>query len=314
MSSPTLPLESSYRVARAASAPAAHPVALPPKRNAIVPLDTVLPPARAAAAKSPETKDENTLARRTLRVAQFAIFPLFVLAAWWTASALKILPANILPSPLAVVQTAQDLWVNGEIVSNVGVSLWRVARGAALGLVIGLTLGVALGFSPAVESWLGPTFRTLAQIPSIALIPLLMMVLGIDDSLKLFIMAKACVVPLTLVTAEGIRNIPKTYLEVGEVFRLSRWTLIRRVILPGALPPIFIGIRQGLAHVWVSLVAVEVLASAEGIGYLMTWGRLLFQLDVVLVCVAIIGFVGFALDFTVRKTEARLLRWRGTEA
>jgi sulfonate transport system permease protein len=116
------------------------------------------------------------------------------------------------------------------------------------------------------------------------------------------------------VTADGIRNISKTYLEVGSVFRLSRWALIRRIILPGALPSIFTGIRQGLAGVWVSLVAVEVLASAEGIGYLMTWGRLIFQLDVVLVCVAIIGVVGFTLDFSLRKLESRLLTWRGTTA
>jgi sulfonate transport system permease protein len=212
------------------------------------------------------------------------------------------------------VQTAHDLWVSGEISSNVGISLWRVVRGGAIGLTVGLALGLALGFSPAVDSWIGPLFRTIAQIPSIALIPLLMMLLGIDDKLKLFIMAKACVIPLALVTADGIRNISKTYLEVGAVLRLRRWTLIRRIVLPGALPSIFVGIRQGLAGVWVSLVAVEVLASAEGIGYLMTWGRLIFQLDVVLVCVAIIGLVGFILDFSLRKIEARLLSWRGTEA
>lgn len=251
---------------------------------------------------------------RLLRVFQSLILPLTVLTAWWITSAYEVLPANILPSPIAVVQTAHDLWVSGEISSNVGISLWRVVRGGAIGLTVGLALGLALGFSPAVDSWIGPLFRTIAQIPSIALIPLLMMLLGIDDKLKLFIMAKACVIPLALVTADGIRNISKTYLEVGAVLRLRRWTLIRRIVLPGALPSIFVGIRQGLAGVWVSLVAVEVLASAEGIGYLMTWGRLIFQLDVVLVCVAIIGLVGFILDFSLRKIEARLLSWRGTEA
>jgi len=169
-----------------------------------------------------------------------------------------------------------------------------------------------LGFSPAVESWIGPLFRTIAQIPSIALIPLLMMVLGIDDRLKLFIMVKACVIPLAFTTADGIRNIPAHYLEVGKVFQLSRWTLIKKIILPGALPSIFSGVRQGLAHVWVALVAVEVLASADGIGYLMTWGRQIFQLDVVLVCVAVIGLIGFVLDFGLKQLESFLLRWRGT--
>jgi len=249
-----------------------------------------------------------------VRIFQFSVFPLLVLATWEIASALHLLPANILPGPVAVLRTAWEL-VTGEYGEKLSVhliaSLWRVARGAAIGLPIGLLLGLALGFSPAIESWIGPLFRTIAQIPSIALIPLLMMVLGIDDKLKLFIMAKACVIPLTLVTADGIRNIPKSYLEVGEVLRLRRWTLLGKVVLPAALPSIFTGVRQGVAHVWVSLVAVEVLASTEGIGYLMTWGRLIFQLDVVLVCVGVIGLIGFTLDFGLRRFEGRLLRWKG---
>jgi sulfonate transport system permease protein len=251
---------------------------------------------------------------RLIHAAQFLLLPALVGAAWWTVHALGLVSERILPGPVTVLRTFVELLANGDIASNLGVSLWRVARGASIGISVGLGLGLALGFSPTADSWLGPTFRVVAQIPSIALIPLLMMVLGIDDKLKLFIMAKACVIPLTLVTADGIRNIPRAYLEVGQVFQLGRWGAIRRIVLPGALPAIFSGIRQGLAHVWVSLVAVEVLASAEGLGYLMTWGRLIFQLDVVLVCVALIGAIGLALDFGLRRAEARLLRWRGGDA
>lgn len=241
---------------------------------------------------------------------QYAVFPLSVLLLWWLASGLEWVPPNILPSPGAVAASFVELLAGGEIAEHLGISLWRVAQGAALGLTIGLLLGVALGASPAFESWIGPSFRILVQVPSIALIPLLMMVLGIDDRLKLFIMAKACVVPLALVTADGIRNIPGAYLEVARAMKLSRWTLYRRVILPGALPAIATGVRQGVAHVWVALVAVEVMASAEGIGYLMTWSRQIFQLDVVLVCVALIGLTGFMLDHVFRRAENRLLKWR----
>jgi len=254
---------------------------------------------------------------KAMRVMQSLILPALLLAGWSGISHFKLLPANILPGPTTVFSTFCDLVTGayGEKIStHLAVSLWRVARGAAIGLPVGLALGLALGFSPAVESWIGPIFRTIAQIPSITLIPLLMMILGIDDKLKLFIMAKACVIPLTLVTAAGIRDIPRQYLEVGEVFRLRRWTQITKIIIPGALPSIFTGIRQGIAHVWVTLVAVEVLASADGIGYLMTWGRTLFQLDLVLVCVAIIGSIGFILDFGLRRCESRLLKWGGNQA
>lgn len=247
-------------------------------------------------------------------VVQYLALPVLLLGGWTLASHLGLISERILPAPQTVLRTFGELLGNGELATHLAVSLGRVARGAALGLSLGLALGLALGFSPAVETWVGPTFRTLAQIPSIALIPLLMSVLGIDDALKLFIMAKACVIPLALITADGIRALPANYLEVGRVFRLGRWETLRRIVLPGALPPIFVGIRQGLAHVWVALVAAEVLASADGLGYLMTWGRLLFQLDVVLVCVALIGTIGFLLDFGLRRAETRLLRWRGDPA
>lgn len=248
-----------------------------------------------------------------IRVAQSTIVPAVVFAAWWFVSSHGLLSEKILPAPSTVFATFKELLAGGDIATHLGVSLGRVALGAALGVTLGLTLGIALGFSATIETWVGPTFRTIAQVPSIALIPLLMMVLGIDDRLKLFIMVKACVIPIAFTTADGIRAISRQHLEVGEVFRLSRWTRVTKIILPGALPAISSGVRQGVAHVWVSLVAVEVLASAEGIGYLMTWGRLIFQLDVVLVCVAIIGAIGFTLDFSLRRLEAYLLRWRGKE-
>lgn len=253
------------------------------------------------------------LRRRGMIVLQFSIFPLLLLGLWWFVSSREILPTNILPTPLTVFQTFQDELSGGELAHHLGISLWRVAQGAALGVSLGLLLGVALGTSPTFESWIGPMFRTLVQVPSIALIPLLMMVLGIDDNLKLFIMAKACVIPLALITADGIKNIPQSYIEVGKVLKLRPYALFRQVVLPGAMPAIFTGVRQGIAHVWVALVAVEVMASSDGIGYLMTWSRHLFQLDVVLVCVATIGITGFALDFGMRKFEAHLLKWRGDQ-
>jgi sulfonate transport system permease protein len=252
--------------------------------------------------------------KRAARFAQYLLLPVALLGAWWLAHAHGLITDRILPGPGAVARTFGELWSSGELATHLGVSLRRVARGAALGVTLGLALGVALGISRTLDSWVGPTFRTVAQIPSIALIPLLMCVLGIDDGLKLFIMAKACVVPLALVTADGIRELPAGYRELGQVFRLPRAVMLRRIVLPAALPSIFTGVRQGLAHVWVSLVAVEVLASAEGLGYLMTWGRLIFQLDIVLVCVALIGAIGLGLDLGLKQAEARLLRWRGSPA
>jgi sulfonate transport system permease protein len=244
-------------------------------------------------------------------VALGLIFPLAILALWWWVSDRAFLPATILPGPKVVFATFQDLIGTGDLQNNLGISLLRVAKGFALGSVLGLALGLALGFSATFERWVGPTFRTLAQVPPLAWIPLLMQIFGIDETLKLVVMAKAAMIPIAFTTSSGIRSMPAAYLEVGKVLRLRRATLLLRVILPGALPAIFSGLRQGLSHVWVSLIIVEMLASAEGIGYLMSWGRTIFQLDIVMVGIIVIGVVGFSLDLTLKLLESRLLRWQG---
>jgi sulfonate transport system permease protein len=189
------------------------------------------------------------------------------------------------------------------------VSLRRVAIGFAGGASLGLVLGVAMGSSRTLEAWIGPSFRTVAQIPSLAWIPLLMMVLGIGEALKFVVLAKAAMVPVAIASAAGISAIPREHLEVARVLKLSRTALIAKVILPGALPSVFSGVRQGLASVWTSLIIVEMMASADGLGYLMNWSRLLFQLDVVMVCIAVVGLVGFSLDYSLKRVEARLQGW-----
>jgi sulfonate transport system permease protein len=244
------------------------------------------------------------------RVIQAFIVPCIILAIWAENSHYGWISPRILPPPSAIVNTFEAMIANGDIGSNLGISLLRVLEGFLLGATLGLALGIAMGLSDAVEVWIGPLFRFVTQIPTLVWIPLLMQLLGIDEALKLVVMAKACSIPITMTTSEGIRNIPQKYLEVGQVLVLPRHLLLRKIILPGALPSIFTGLRQGIAHVWISLVIVEMMASTNGIGYLMSWARTLFQLDEVIVCIVLIGVIGFTLDFSLRRVEMRLLRWR----
>jgi sulfonate transport system permease protein len=183
-----------------------------------------------------------------------------------------------------------------------------VAVGFALGGVLGLALGMAMGFSRTLDAWIGPLFRVIAQVPSLAWIPLLMMILGIGETLKFVVLAKACLVPVAITTAAGIRNISSDYVEVGRVLKLSRLSVVGKIIIPGALPSIFSGFRQGLSGVWTSLIIVEMMASANGMGYLMSWARQLFQLDVVMVGIVVVGVIGFTLDLILKRAEARLGR------
>ena len=220
------------------------------------------------------------------------------------------LPPQVLPAPSEVAGALRDLAANGDLLSNTAISLLRVVEGFAAGAVLGLLLGIAMGLSRTVEEIVKPLFTAFAQVPTLGWIPLLMLLVGIGEPLKVLVIAKAALVPVTLNTYAGIRAVPALYREVGTVFRFSPWQVLHKIVLPAAVPPIFAGLRYGLTHAWNALVAVELLASAEGLGYLLVWGRQMFWLDTMMGAMLVIGVVGFALDRMMGLLEARLLRWR----
>jgi sulfonate transport system permease protein len=237
-------------------------------------------------------------------------FPLAVLLLWHVSSLLGWAPEQVLPPPGQVFQTFWDMLVSGEIWDNLTISLMRVFTGFGIGLIAGLVLGTAMGLSPAARDYLYPLFKAFAQVPVIGWLPLLMLLVGIDETLKFLLIAKATLVPVTLNTCQGIQGVPNRYIEVARVYGFTRWQLLTKVVFPAATAPIWNGVRYGLTHAWLALVVVELLASSEGIGFLIVYGRQLFQLDVVLAAVLAVGIVGFVIDKLLSLTEAWLLRWR----
>ncbi|MDR2690370.1 MAG: ABC transporter permease subunit, partial [Azoarcus sp.] len=170
-------------------------------------------------------------------------------------------------------------------------------------------LGFAIGLSARARAYLHPTFEVFAQFPVIGWIPLLMLFLGIDEALKIVAISFAVVVPVTVNTYKGILAIERNLLEVGRVYAFTHRQTLLRIVIPSALPSIFSGIRQGIMQAWLSLIFVELLASSEGLGYLMTWARQVMQLDIVFVLIVVVGLVGFALDWALQKTEKHFLAW-----
>ena len=167
-----------------------------------------------------------------------------------------------------------------------------------------------MGLSPTFKDYVYPLFKAFSQIPVLGWLPLLMLLVGIDEALKIILISKAALVPIALNTYKGIQNVPTRLIEVGRVLRFTRWQMLTRVVFPAALAPIWNGIRYGLTHAWLTLVVVELLASSEGLGFMIVYGRQLFQLDVVLAAVAVVGAVGYVLDKGLAAIETRLLGWR----
>ncbi|MDB4990071.1 MAG: sulfonate transporter [Myxococcaceae bacterium] len=241
-------------------------------------------------------------------------FPLALFALWHTASSHEWIAPQILPAPQVVWRTLIEQFESGELIANFSISLQRIGLGFVTGSLLGLALGLWMGLSEPAEQYLGPIFKGLSQVPVLGWIPLAMMLFGIGESLKVVIIAQASLVPVAISTLKGIRGVPRQYVDVARAFKFSNVQLLGKVILPGSVPAIFVGIRNGLTQAWLSLVTVELLASSEGLGFMIVWGRQLFQLDLVVAAILVVGVVGLVLDKSLALVEARLQRWRPDNA
>jgi sulfonate transport system permease protein len=245
-----------------------------------------------------------------LRITAGIAMPLLLLAAWWGTARNGWLPDQILPAPGVVLATLREFISSGELQDATLISLQRVAKGFAVGAVAGLAFGATIGLSPRLNRLFGPTFLGLAQVPLLAWMPVMILLVGIDEALKVILVAIATFIPVVLNVVQGFRYVPPALREVGAVLLFDPWSMMTQIILPAAVPSVFTGLREGLANAWQTVVAVELFASAEGLGYLMSWGRQLFQLDLVLAVVVVLGLIGFSLNWGLARLEGRLERWQ----
>lgn len=236
--------------------------------------------------------------------------PLLVLAAWVIVAALELAPEQILVPPLHVLAAGWELVQSGELREHVTVSLARLVSGFGIGSVAGIAFGLLVGLSPRLDAYFAPSFQVLRQIPSVALIPLFILVFGIGETFKVVIVAKASFFIVALAVHDAIASLPARYLEVAAVLRFSRLQVIRKVVLPAIVPATLTGIRIALGRSWMVLVGAELLAAEDGLGQMMEMARQMFRLDIVMVGVVLTGLVGVTLDRGFRLLEAYLMRWQ----
>ncbi|MBP6900752.1 MAG: aliphatic sulfonate ABC transporter permease SsuC [Burkholderiaceae bacterium] len=237
------------------------------------------------------------------------LVPLSLLLLWQTASVLGWLSSRVLPEPLAVARAFWDLTASGELARHVAVSAQRAGLGFAIGGGLGLLLGLATGSLRIAETLLDTTLQMLRNIPALALIPLVILWFGIDETAKLFLVALGVFFPIYLNTFHGIRSVDKGLVEMAASYGLGRWQLYRQVILPGALPSILVGVRFSLGLMWVLLIVAETLSAQAGIGYLTMNAREFLQTDVVLVGILLYALLGKLADLTAKALERWWLRW-----
>ncbi|MBN8746887.1 Putative aliphatic sulfonates transport permease protein SsuC [Xylophilus ampelinus] len=237
------------------------------------------------------------------------LVPIGLIVAWQIASSLGWLSTRVLPAPIDVVKAAWSLAVSGELWTHVKVSAGRALLGLAIGGGTGLVLGLLTGSVKFFETLLDSTIQMVRNIPALALIPLVILWFGIDETAKLFLISVSVFFPIYLNTFHGIRNVDPQLIEMGRTYGLSRWQLYRDVILPGALSSILVGLRFSLGLMWVILIVAETISAQAGIGYLTMNAREFLQTDVVLVGILLYALLGKFADVFARALEHGWLRW-----
>jgi sulfonate transport system permease protein len=214
------------------------------------------------------------------------------------------------PTPTDVLNAAKELVASGELAHHLGVSLSRVAKGLSIGLTAGLLLGLAAGLLRLAEDLVDAPIQSLRMLPHLALVPIFIIWFGIGETSKIALIAIGPIFPLYLNVLHGIRGVDERLVESARSCGVGRLGLILRVILPGALPQILVGLRQALGLGWLSLVVAEQTATTAGVGFLMNDAREFLRTDVIFVVLVIYALLGLATDLFVRLIERRALAWR----
>lgn len=235
--------------------------------------------------------------------------PVAILILWEIAGATGLVADTVLPRPSAILATASQMLLSGELLTHLGVSALRALAGLAVGGGIGFLLGVANGTSRISETLTDSTLQMVRNIPHLALIPLVILWFGIGEGAKLFLVALGVFFPIYLNTLHGIRNVDGQLIEMGRAYGMTPRQLFLRIVLPGALPSIFVGLRYGLGIMWLTLIVAETLSASSGLGYMAMKAREFMVLDVVILSILLYALLGKLADSLTRALERRALKW-----
>lgn len=244
------------------------------------------------------------------RIAWWSLGPLLVLGIWALLSGTGVLEARTIASPARTWRAFTVLVADGSFARNVGISLARAIVGLAYGTVVGVVLALLAGAGRIGRSLVDGPMQILRALPILALQPLAILWFGIGESFKIFLIALAVSLPIYLNTLAALEGVENRYLELARSLKLSRGTLIRRVLLPGALPGFLTGLRYASAVALLVLVVGEQVNATGGIGFLMNRAIMSARTDIILVGLVTYGVLGLLSDGLLRALERRLLAWR----
>jgi sulfonate transport system permease protein len=263
---------------------------------------------RTEGSSSSAPKPPLTIGKRGLQLLSW-LAPVTLVVVWEFLAQAGWLSPQVLPAPSKIMRMAIKLAASESLLNDLGVSLLRAAAGFVIGGGIGFTLGILVGFSRIAEAAIDRSIQMIRAIPFLALLPLVIVWLGVGEAEKIFLVALGVSFPIYINTTLGIRQVDPKLIELGRVQGLSSLQLIRRIIFPGALPSILTGVRYALATAWLALVVAETIGAQSGIGFLAMDAREFLRTDVIVLTIVIYALIGVAADAIARFLERRLLAW-----
>jgi sulfonate transport system permease protein len=237
------------------------------------------------------------------------IAPALLVVLWEALARFGYIAPYVLPAPSKVVMTGIKLATSGTLINDLLVSLARAIIGFAIGGSIGFLLGTLVGFSRLAEAFIDRSVQMVRAIPFLAVLPLVIVWFGVGEAQKIFLVALGVGFPIYINTTLGIRQVDPKLVELGRVQGLTTSELIRRVILPGAMPSILTGVRFSLATAWLALVVAETIGAQAGLGFLAMDAREFLRTDVIVLTVVIYALIGVGADVIARRLERSLLKW-----
>jgi sulfonate transport system permease protein len=294
-----------YATERDRQAPTAHP-----RVSAAFADHVELPAANRRPKRAADWRPSGRLIPARLTPLSLLAGPAVVVVAWQAASTLGWLSPRLLASPWTAMETGLDMLRDGSLQDHLLASALRAYSGLLLGILLGVLLAIVAGLTRWGEAAFDSLVQIKRAIPTLALIPLAILWLGIGDSMKIALISVSVMVPVYINTHAGLRGIDMRYVELAQTVGLSRAEFIRRVALPGALPGFFTGLRLAVTMCWTSLVVLEQINTTEGIGYVMSRARDLGQTEVIVVGLVFYALLGLVSDALVRAWEGRMLAYR----
>ncbi len=245
------------------------------------------------------------------------LIPLFLILIWQGLSSIQVIPPYKLPSPIEIILGFKDLLMIGVppghlLHNHILYSLYRVALGYVIAALLAIPLGLSMGWSPKLLKMVRPLFELIRPIPPLAWIPIAILWFGIGVKSAAFIIFLGAFFPILLNTISGVLSINPILIEAARTLHATEKDIFLKVLFPGAIPSVFVGMRIGIGIGWMTLVAAEFTGVREGygLGYMIMTARDIQRPDEILAGMLVIGVIGLLIDISLRTTESKIIKWQ----